>query len=172
MENGVSVPCRKQSRKGNTPKKPPTQINSLHKQFAQTLLPLSAWFAGKRGTVCTNCSEIVCANCAFIWVDVFVPCRKQVVLTRVAKNSDTAFYPQKQGALLLRPWKSTNMTKMAGVTQVNFKSPFAQKRRFDNPRTSTRLCKALRGVSAPLSSILNLVNCCASWLREELWEEN
>ena len=26
----------------------------------------------KVGTVCTNCSEIVCANCVFIWVGVFL----------------------------------------------------------------------------------------------------
>ena len=52
---------------------------SLHEQFAQTL---SACFVlilkGKGGTVCTNCPEIVCANCAFIWVGGFfgvgLPC--------------------------------------------------------------------------------------------------
>ena len=49
---------------------------------------------------------------------VFVPCRKQVVLTKIGKNSNIAFYPQKQGILFLRPWKSTKMTKMAGVTQA------------------------------------------------------
>ena len=46
----------------------------------------------------------------------FVPCRKQVVLTKIGKNSDIAFRPQKQGILLLAPRKSTKMTKMAGVT--------------------------------------------------------
>ena len=46
----------------------------------------------------------------------FVPCRKQVVLTKIGGNSDIAFYPQKQGILLLGPRKSTKMTKMAGVT--------------------------------------------------------
>ena len=46
----------------------------------------------------------------------FVPCRKQVVLTKIGENSDVAFCPQKQGILLLGPQKSTKMTKMAGVT--------------------------------------------------------
>ena len=49
---------------------------------------------------------------------VFAPCRKQVVLTKIGENSDISIYPQKQGRLLLRPRKSTKMTKMAGVTQV------------------------------------------------------
>ena len=49
---------------------------------------------------------------------VFVPCRKQVVLTKIGENSDIAFYPEKLGILLFRPWKSTKMTKMAGVTQA------------------------------------------------------
>ena len=46
---------------------------------------------------------------------VFVSCRNLVVLTKIGKNSDSAFYPQKQGMLFLRPQKST---KMAGVTQA------------------------------------------------------
>ena len=46
----------------------------------------------------------------------FVPCRKQVILTKIGENSDIAFCPQKQGILLLEPRKSTKMTKMAGVT--------------------------------------------------------
>ena len=46
----------------------------------------------------------------------FVPCQKQVVLTKIGENSDIAFCPQKQGLLLLGPRKSTKMTKMAGVT--------------------------------------------------------
>ena len=46
----------------------------------------------------------------------FVPCRKQVVLTKVGGNADIAFYPQKQGTLLLKPRKSTTTTKMADVT--------------------------------------------------------
>ena len=52
------------SRAGDPPKKPPTQTktvctNSLRKLFCL----FSAHFKGKRGTVCTNCPEIVCANC-------------------------------------------------------------------------------------------------------------
>ena len=40
--------------------------NSLHKQLAQTLLPLfSLFYKGKKRTVCTTCSETVCANCVF-----------------------------------------------------------------------------------------------------------
>ena len=46
----------------------------------------------------------------------FVPCRKQVVLTKIGESSDIALYPRKQGILPLKPWKSTKMTKMAGVT--------------------------------------------------------
>ena len=62
----------KVSREGDPPKKPPTQIKRVRKQFAQII---SASFLlilkGKRGTVCTNCAEIVCANCVFIWVGGF-----------------------------------------------------------------------------------------------------
>ena len=42
--------------------------NSSHKLF----LPVSAYFTAKGRTICTNCSEIVCANCAFIWVGVYL----------------------------------------------------------------------------------------------------
>ena len=49
---------------------------------------------------------------------VFAPYRKQVVLTKLCENSDIEFHPQIQGILLLRPRKSTKMTKMAGVTQA------------------------------------------------------
>ena len=48
----------------------------------------------------------------------FVACRKQVVLTKNGENSDSAFYPRKQGILLLGPRTSTKMTKMVGVTQA------------------------------------------------------
>ena len=34
---------------------------------------------------------------------VFVPCRKQVVVTKIGEHSDIAFYPLKQGILFLRP---------------------------------------------------------------------
>ena len=61
------------SREGDSPEKPPTQI----KQFAQTVCANSSAsfllvLKGKGGTVCTNCPEIVCANCVFIWVGVFI----------------------------------------------------------------------------------------------------
>ena len=49
---------------------------------------------------------------------VFVPCRKQVVLTKIGENSDRALYPQKKRILLLEPCTATKMTKMAGVTQT------------------------------------------------------
>ena len=51
-------------REGNPPKKPPTQIkttctNNLHKLF----LPVFCLFKrDKGGTICANCSEIVCTN--------------------------------------------------------------------------------------------------------------
>ena len=54
----------------------------------------------------------------------FVPCRKRVVLTKIGGNSDIAFYPQKQGILLLKPQKSAKMTKMAGVPLTKW--PFAK----------------------------------------------
>ena len=46
----------------------------------------------------------------------FVPCRKQLVLTKIGEDSDVAFSLQKQEILLLRPRRSTKMTKMADVT--------------------------------------------------------
>ena len=61
--------------KGRQPtQKTPTQIKIVFaQQFGQTL---SACFPlvleEKGGTVCTNCPEIVCANCVFIWVGVFL----------------------------------------------------------------------------------------------------
>ena len=46
---------------------------------------------------------------------VFVPCRKQLVLTKIGKNSDSAFCPHKLGIL---PHQTRKSTKMAGVTQA------------------------------------------------------
>ena len=55
-----------------TPKNTHPNKNNLHKQFAQTLSACFLLiFKGKGGTICTKCSEIVCANCTFIWVGVF-----------------------------------------------------------------------------------------------------
>ena len=53
-----------------------THLKNTHpnkKQFAQVLSGqiCSACLKKKRGTVCTNCSEIVCANCVFIWAGCF-----------------------------------------------------------------------------------------------------
>ena len=50
----------------------------------------------------------------------FVPCRKQVVSTKIGESPVIAFYPQKQGILLLKPRKSTKMTKTAGVTPAKW----------------------------------------------------
>ena len=61
---------RCESKEGNPPQKHPRLHNSLSKLF----LPASAYFKGKKGDsfeLCTDCSKIVCANCAFIWVGVF-----------------------------------------------------------------------------------------------------
>ena len=44
---------------------------------------------------------------------------------KIGGNSATAFYPQKQGILLLKPRKSTKMTKMVGVTRQNDRLPNA-----------------------------------------------
>ena len=54
----------------------------------------------------------------------FCPLPKTGGLRKIGDNSDIAFYPQKQGFLLLGPRKSTKMTKMAGVTQAKW--PFAK----------------------------------------------
>ena len=62
---------------------------------------------------------------------VFVPCRKQVVLTKIGENSDFAFYPQKQGASLLRPRKSMKMRKWRVSPRQNDR---CQKHRPDNPK--------------------------------------
>ena len=53
-----------ESKESREPKKPPTQIkrvctNSLRKLFCL----FSVYCKGERGTICTNCPEIVCANC-------------------------------------------------------------------------------------------------------------
>ena len=79
----------------------------------------------------------------------FVPCRKQVVLTKIGEHSDSAFYPRKQGILLLKPRKSTKLTKMAGVTPAKW--PFAKStvlttlilgNYFRNiPRHKTHICR-------------------------------
>ena len=74
------------SREGDPPKKPPTQIktvctNSLRKLFCL----FSAYFLRERGTVCTHCPEIVCANCLcklflFGWVVFWVGLPFMIVL--------------------------------------------------------------------------------------------
>ena len=60
----------------------------------------------------------------FLENGVFVPYRKQVVVTKNGENDGFdekwrkrrfTFYPQKQGVALLRARKPTKMTKMAGV---------------------------------------------------------
>ena len=61
--------------KGRRPTQKTTHPNkkSLHKQFAQTLSTCFVLILKRKGgTVCTNCPEIVCANCAFIWVGGFL----------------------------------------------------------------------------------------------------
>ena len=52
------------SREGDPPKKPPTQIKTVCTNSVRKLFCLfSAYFKGKRGAICINCPEIVCANC-------------------------------------------------------------------------------------------------------------
>ena len=54
-----------------------------------------------------------------VWENgVFVPCRKQAVLTEIGENSDVAFYPQKPGSWVLRARTWRKMTKKAGVTRA------------------------------------------------------
>ena len=49
-----------------------TQIKTVCPDNLRKLfLPVSSYLKGTGGTICTNCSEIVCANCAFIWVGAF-----------------------------------------------------------------------------------------------------
>ena len=61
-----------------------------------------------------------CRNGRF-WKWCFCPLPKTGGLRKSVK---IAFYPQKQGSLLLKPRKSTKMRKMAGVTQA--KPPLAK----------------------------------------------
>ena len=60
----------------------------------------------------------------------FVPCRKQVVLTKIGENSDIAFYPQKQGNLPSTPEIDENDEN--GGCHPD-KMTFCQKHCFDNP---------------------------------------
>ena len=64
----------------------------------------------------------------FLENGVFVPYRKQVVLT---KNGENDVLPTKTGVVLLRPRKPTKMMKMAGVPQT--KPLFAKRHRFRHP---------------------------------------
>ena len=50
--------------------------------------------------------------------------KKQGVLTKNGENDDLHSTHQKQGVAVLRAWKPTKMTKMAGVPQT--KPPFAK----------------------------------------------
>ena len=47
----------------------------------------------------------------------FCPLPKKGLFDENGENDEFAFYPLKTRALLLRPPKTTKMTKMAGVTQ-------------------------------------------------------
>ena len=49
---------------------------------------------------------------------VFVPYRKQVVLTKIVENSDIAFYPQNQGILLLGPRKMMKMARQNVIDRL------------------------------------------------------
>ena len=49
---------------------------------------------------------------------VFVSCQKEGRFDKNGEKDDFAFYPLKTRALLLRPPKTTKVTKMAGVTQA------------------------------------------------------
>ena len=58
----------------------------------------------------------------------FVPCRKQVVFTKIGENSDSAFCPQKQGIFAPKPDENDEN----GGCHPS-KMTVCQKHRFDNP---------------------------------------
>ena len=62
---------------------------------------------------------------------VFVPYRKQVVLTKIGENSDIAFDPQKQGILLLEPPEINENDENGGCHPG--KMTVCHKHCFDNP---------------------------------------
>ena len=62
----------------------------------------------------------------------FVPCRKQVVLTKNGGNSDSAFYPQKQGILLLKQTLEIDEKYDNGGCHPD-KMTVCKKHAFDNP---------------------------------------
>ena len=106
----------------------------------QPLLPFLCFSSRMNGSISRHYTTLFCTiskkNCYCSWPPKFetlyvrvvervvLSCRKQVVLTKIGENADIAFYPQKQGILLLQPRKSTKMTKMAGVTPAKW--PFAK----------------------------------------------
>ena len=50
----------------------PAHNTPINMDFCKLFLPASAYFKREKGgTICTNCSEIVAQNCAFVWVGVF-----------------------------------------------------------------------------------------------------
>ena len=58
------------------PIQPPLSADRNIKQFQRTVCANSfclfcAYFKGKGGAICRNCSNIVCTNCAFVWLGVF-----------------------------------------------------------------------------------------------------
>ena len=71
-------------------------------------------------TICTNCPEIVCANCAFIWVGGLLGCVGLPFMKLPKKNtkrkSGTEKVPQ-----------STFATKISPNFRVNFLVRFASK---------------------------------------------
>ena len=73
----------------------------------------------------------------FLENGVFVPCRKQVVLTKNGENYKFTFYPQKQGALLLRPRKPTKNDANGGCHSG--KTTGCQKHRFRHPDLGCRV---------------------------------
>ena len=69
---------------------------------------------------------------------VFVPCPKRGRFDENGDNNESACYPLKTRASLLRPLKTTKMTKMAGVTQA--------KAWFSKSRAWSSLIRKKRGV--------------------------
>ena len=56
-------------------------------------------------------------RCVFLVNRVFVPCQKGAIFTKTARMTNLHSNPLKTRVWLLRPPKTTKMTKMAGVTR-------------------------------------------------------
>ena len=78
------------------------------------------------------------AETVFLVNRVFVPCQKRL-FDENGENDELAFYPLKRRASLIRPPKTTKMTKMACLTQA--KAWFRKSRACSSVRHSRKLAE-------------------------------